>query len=272
MLASFFAENQRIAITISPIGAANGSHLLGVGRSRPSARVALRFALLSVEPRLIVMGHPLRPVAAATLAAVALAAASIGTVLHAAPVTVNGATFDAPASCQAAGGALVCKVDEQQMELWVKRKPLAADIKPTDSLVRKMAYFNELHQSAVSGIMRATANDKSTPFTNYGKYSALGAAMAGKGVVTSPTVRFASVLQGDEVWEFMEVVAARTPALKRCRPTCSARWCCRPRRRLQRQRQNRRSRRERSSPQRLRCPPTRAHCCRSSIRSFWKLL
>lgn len=214
MLASFFAENQRIAIPISRVAAPNGRHLFGVSLSRPSARVALRFVLQPIEPRLIVMGHALRPATSATLVAAALTVASVGTVLHAAPVTINGATFDAPASCQAADGALVCKVDGQQMELWVKRKPLAADIKPTDSLVRKMAYFNELHQSAVSGIMRATANDKSTPFTNYGKYSALGAAMAGKGIVTSPTVRFASVLQGDEVWEFMEVVAARTPGIE----------------------------------------------------------
>ena len=42
----------------------------------------------------------------------------------AAPVTIKGATFDAPAACQSAEGALVCKVDGIQMELWVTRKQI----------------------------------------------------------------------------------------------------------------------------------------------------
>ena len=154
------------------------------------------------------MGHRLR------LATTALTAASVGVALHAAPVTINGATFDAPPTCQAAEGALVCKVDNVQLELWVKRKPLAPDVQPTDTFVRKMSYFHRLHDAAVGSIMRATANDKATPFSNYGAYSALGSAMPGSGAVTSPTVRFASVLHDDEVWEFLEVVAARTPAVE----------------------------------------------------------
>lgn len=156
------------------------------------------------------MGHRLR------LATTALTAMSVGAALHAAPVTVNGATFDAPPSCQAVEGALVCKVDNLQLELWVKRKPLAPDVQPTDTFVRKMSYFHRLHDAAVASIVRATANDrdKATPFSNYGAYSALGSAMPGSGAPTSPTVRFASVLHDDEIWEFLEVVATRTPAVE----------------------------------------------------------
>jgi hypothetical protein len=156
------------------------------------------------------MGHRL------SLAATALAATLVSAALHAAPVTINGATFDAPSTCQAADGALVCKVDDLQLELWVKRRPLAPDVQPTDTFVRKMAFFHRLHDAAVTSIVRATANDRSkaTPFSNYGNYSALGSAMPGSGAVTSPTVRFASVLHDNEVWEFLEVVAARTPAVE----------------------------------------------------------
>ena len=153
------------------------------------------------------MGHR-RGFTAAIFAALSCAAA-----IHAAPVTVNGAMFDAPASCAAAEGALVCKEDGQQLELWVYRKPLAPTVLPSDSLVRKMAYFNELHETAVINIMRSTSNDKWTPFSSYGSYAAVGSAMAGKGVVSSPTARFASVMHGDEVWQFLEVVATRTPAI-----------------------------------------------------------
>lgn len=156
------------------------------------------------------MGHRL------SLVAATLTAASISTALHATVVTINGATFDAPPSCQAAEGALVCKVDNQQLELWVKRKTLAPDVQPTDTFVRKMAYFHRLHDAAVGSIVRATANDKAkaTPFSNYGAYSALGSAMPGGGAPTSPTVRFASVLHDDEIWEFLEVVATRTPGIE----------------------------------------------------------
>lgn len=153
------------------------------------------------------MGHRL------CLAATALAATFVSAALHAAPVTVNGAVFDAPPSCQAADGALVCKVDNLQLELWVKRKPLTPEVQPTDTFVRKMMYFHRLHDAAVGSIMRATANDKATPFSSYGSYSALGSAMPGSGAVTSPTVRFASILHDDDIWEFLEVVAARTPAV-----------------------------------------------------------
>ena len=134
--------------------------------------------------------------------------------VSAAPVIVNGASFDAPSSCALADAALVCKEDGQQLELWVYRKPLAATTATTDSLVRKMLSFNDLHESAVANIMRSTGNDKLTPFFGYGNYVAVGSAMAGRGAVSAPTVQFASVLHGDEVWQFMEVVVTRTPAIE----------------------------------------------------------
>ena len=131
----------------------------------------------------------------------------------AAPVTINGATFDAPGVCQSADRALVCKVDGQQLELWVTRKPLAPEVTPTDSLARRMAYFSSVHETAVGNIQKATGNTTSTPFSSYGSFSADGSAMPGKGVVTSPSMRFASVLHGEEIWEFLEIVATRTPAI-----------------------------------------------------------
>lgn len=134
--------------------------------------------------------------------------------LYAAPVTINGATFDAPSTCQAATGALVCKVDGQQLELWVKRKSLSPDVLPTDTFVRKMAHFHNVHDAAVASIMRATSNDKAAPFSNYGPYSALGSAMTGNAGVSAPTVRFASVLHEEDIWEFLEVVATRTPSVE----------------------------------------------------------
>lgn len=134
--------------------------------------------------------------------------------LHALPVTINGATFDAPAVCKLAEGALVCKEDGQQLELWVYRKPLSPTIAETDPLAKKMAHFNDLHESAAANIMRSTGNDKTTPFSTYGRYIAAGSAMAGKGSVNAPTARFASVLSGGEVWQFLEVVATRTPAIE----------------------------------------------------------
>lgn len=146
-------------------------------------------------------------------AALLLLGSTAGTVVNAAPLVVNGATFDAPASCQHVQTALVCKVDEQQLELWVTRKKMGGAIKPSDSFTRKMEYFTEQHQSVVVNLLRLTSNDGFTQFSDYGSYSALGASMAGKGVVSSPTARFASVLHDDEIWEFLEVVATRTPAI-----------------------------------------------------------
>lgn len=162
------------------------------------------------------MGHVRRFATRAHASCTATLALAVvcSTAASAAPITVNGATFDAPTTCQPADGVLVCKVEGQQLELWVKRKPLAPAVAATDPFVRKTAYFTEVHQNAVVAILRSTSNDSFTPFTNYGAYSALGAAMPGKGVVTSPTVRFASVLHDEEIWEFLEVVAARTPAVE----------------------------------------------------------
>lgn len=152
---------------------------------------------------------------ARSLASVAIAIFMFGSAaVHAATVTVNGATFDAPDACTVADSALVCKAGEQQLELWVYRKPLSATAAPTDSLVRKMADFNQLHETAVANIMKSTGNDKATPFSAYGSYVAVGSAMAGKGIVSSPTARFASVLHGDEMWQFLEVVATRTAAIE----------------------------------------------------------
>ena len=145
----------------------------------------------------------------AVLFAISVASAAV----YAAPVTVKGATFDAPALCTSADAALVCKIDGQQFELWITRKPLAPRIAASEPMTRKMLHFGEVHETAVSNIMRSTGNDKATPFSNYGSYSALGAAMPGKGVPTSPAVRFASVLHNEEIWEFLEVVAARSPAI-----------------------------------------------------------
>jgi hypothetical protein len=143
-----------------------------------------------------------------TLGAIAAVAPGI-----AAPVTVSGASFDAPASCITVESALVCKLDGQQFELWVTRKPLAPDFAPTDPMAKKMEFFTEAHEIAVTSIMRSTGNDSPTQFSNYGTYSAMGTALPGKGVPTSPTVRFASVLHDEAIWEFMEVVAVRTPAV-----------------------------------------------------------
>ena len=147
-----------------------------------------------------------------TLSITALLCASLAPA-SAAPVTINGATFDAPGVCQSADNALVCKVDGQQLELWVTRKPLAPEVTPADSLAKRMAYFSSVHETAVGNIQKATGNTSSTPFSSYGNFSADGTAMPGKGVVTSPAVRFASVLHGEEIWEFLEIVAMRTPAI-----------------------------------------------------------
>ena len=149
----------------------------------------------------------------ASLTALSLALLCSSAALHAAPVTIKGATFDAPETCKPAEGALVCKVDGQQLELWVNRKPLAPEVMPADPMARKMIYFNDVHETAVGNIMKSTGNEKATAFSNYGTYSALGSAMPGKGVPTSPAIRFASVLHDEEIWEFLEVVAKRTPAV-----------------------------------------------------------
>ena len=159
------------------------------------------------------MDFPLRRTARTLVAPFVFASSLSSVSAVAAPVTVKGATFEAPAACQAVEGALVCKVDGVQMELWVTRKPLAPQVAPTDTFARKMVYFNDVHDTAVGNILRSTNNDKATPFSSYGAYSALGTAMPGKGVPTSPSVRFASVLHDEEIWEFLEVAATRTPAL-----------------------------------------------------------
>ena len=157
------------------------------------------------------MGYPIGTTRALPLLLGGLLA---GAGAHAAPLTINGATFNAPPSCQLAEGALMCKLDGQQLEIWVVRKPLAPGVLPNDSFARRAAHFDALHHDALANIKRTTGNVESRPFSNYGRYSAAGADMPGKGAVATPAIRLASVLHGDEIWEFLEVVATRTPALE----------------------------------------------------------
>lgn len=134
--------------------------------------------------------------------------------LLAAPLTINGATFDAPAACKLAEGAMVCKLDGQQLELWVYRKPLAIPMAVIERDAKRAQAFSEFHDGAVSNIVRSTGNDRGTPFSAYGRYAVVGAAMAGKGDVKQPSIHVASLLSGDEMWQFVEVVATRTPAIE----------------------------------------------------------
>ncbi len=157
------------------------------------------------------MGHP-----AGTLCTLPLLLACLlaSTVIHAAPLTINGATFNAPSTCQLAEGALMCKLDGQQLEIWVVRKPLAPSVLPSDSFARRAAHFDAVHNNALAAVKRSTGNAESRPFSSYGRYAATGADMPGKGAVAAPAIRFASLLHGDEIWEFLEAVATRTPAVE----------------------------------------------------------
>ncbi len=155
-----------------------------------------------------------RPCASrATPLLIAITVLCIGSV-SAADISIKGATVTAPAACAPADGALVCRLDNQQFELWVNRKPLAPNVEPTDPLAKRMVFFTKAHESAVGNIMRSTNNETAMQFSSYGPYSAMGSVLPGKGAPTSPSVRFASVLHDEEIWEFMEVVAVRTPAIE----------------------------------------------------------
>ena len=156
------------------------------------------------------MGYP---VGTNYFVSLSLACLLASTMVHAAPLSINGATFNAPPSCQLAEGALMCKFDGQQLEIWVVRKPLAPNVQPSDSFVLRAAYFDAVHNDAVANIKRSTGNVESRPFSSYGSYAAAGDDMPGRGAVAAPAIRFASVLHGDEIWEFLEAVATRTPAL-----------------------------------------------------------
>ncbi len=134
--------------------------------------------------------------------------------LIAAPLTINGATFDAPAACKLAEGALVCKSGSQQLELWVYRKPLALPIMLAERASKRAQAFTDFHETAINNIMRSTGNARGTPFVTYGKYAVVGIAMAGTGEVTRPSIRIASLLGDDEMWQFVEVVATRTPEIE----------------------------------------------------------
>ena len=148
--------------------------------------------------------------------------AAAGTPACAAPVTLNGAQFDAPASCFVAEGALVCKLDGQQFELWINRKQLPRTVPATQSFVRKLAYVTGVHDNALATLLRTTGNESSTPFSNYGPYSALGASLPGNGASKVPAVRFASVLHDEEIWEFIEIVLTRSPAIEALSTTLQA--------------------------------------------------
>ncbi len=136
------------------------------------------------------------------------------TLLYAEPITLKGARIDAPAACKLAEGTLVCKLDGQQFELSIERAPLAKTDTLTNSYLQRLAAFSSAHETSVDAIRRSTANDTVTSFSTYGSYSALGAAMPGKGSPASPAVHFASILHEGDVWEFMEIVAVRTPAIE----------------------------------------------------------
>lgn len=136
-----------------------------------------------------------------------------GSSLIAAPLAINGASFDAPAACRLAEGAMVCKDGDQQLEVWVYRKPLAIPVMVAEREARRAQAFTEFHDGAVSNIVRSTGNDRGTPFATYGRYTVVGTAMAGKGDVKQPSIRIASLLSGEEMWQFVEVVAKRTPGI-----------------------------------------------------------
>jgi hypothetical protein len=151
---------------------------------------------------------PVRAAAAVTaVMALMLCGASQATLL-----TLDGATFDAPAACQLTGGALVCKEDGQQLELWVYRAPLKAAAGETRA--NKMLRVSEIHQNALKNIAGAAGTDAAKPFSSYGKYVVNGSMLAGKGSVSAPSVRLATLLNGEDVWQMVEVVAVRTPRIE----------------------------------------------------------
>ncbi len=144
-----------------------------------------------------------------------LAALMMGSApLIAAPLSINGATFDAPAACRLAEGAMVCKDGEQQLELWVYRKPLAVPVMVAERESKRALAFSDFHDGAVNNVVRSTGNERGTPFATYGRYGVVGTAMAGKGSVKQPSIRVASLLSGDEMWQFVEVVAKRTAGIE----------------------------------------------------------
>jgi hypothetical protein len=168
---------------------------------------ALRFVIKQFSAR-----HSMFPKPVYVLSALFIFCAN--TLLYGDPITIKGARFDAPPACLLAEGALVCKLDGQQFELSVERAPLSKTDTLTNSYMQRLAVFSNTHETSVSAIKRSTANDTTTPFNAYGSYSALGSAMPGKGSPASPAVHFASILHEGDVWEFMEIVAVRTPAIE----------------------------------------------------------
>jgi len=142
-----------------------------------------------------------------------LAAASACASALAAPVKIAGAELDLPAACKPVEGAAVCSVDGQQLEVWVSHTPLGAGIQLTDSFMRRLGRFTEIHNAAIASITRSTGNDSVERFDSYGSYSALGSVLRNK-APGKPVVRFASIMIGGEVWQVLEAVAERTPAVE----------------------------------------------------------
>lgn len=139
--------------------------------------------------------------------------AIVATSVSAAPVELKGATLEAPEACRLAEGALVCKIADQQFELWINRKAQPAEL-ATESFTRRMEWFADLHQSAVTGVMKSTGNDQWKAFAAYGKYPAQGSVLTSKSSPSAPVVYLASVLFNGDIWEFLEVVQKRTPAVE----------------------------------------------------------
>ncbi len=136
------------------------------------------------------------------------------TTAFAAPVKINGASFDAPANCQAAPDALVCNIDGQQLEISVHRQPFAASADAADSLVKRGAAMQELHSGVVASLMKGTSSLYNSSFDSYGKLSGLGTLMAGRGEVTAPSARVVTLYSHGELWQILEVIAKRTAAVE----------------------------------------------------------
>lgn len=145
---------------------------------------------------------------------VAVVGATVATALCAAPLKINGAGFDAPDTCQVASDALVCNVDGQQLEISVHRQPFAAGTGLADSVVKRGAALQELHRDVVAGLMRGTSSPSNTSFDTYGKLSVLGTLMPGRGEVAAPSARVTTLYSNGELWQILEVIARRTPAVE----------------------------------------------------------
>ncbi|MBL8311168.1 MAG: hypothetical protein JNL19_12140 [Burkholderiales bacterium] len=138
---------------------------------------------------------------------------AFSTTVESAPIDVRGAIFERPDVCQAVDGALVCKLGDQQFELFVNRKAQPSEL-ANESFARRMEWFADVHQAAVTSIMKSTGNEDWKAFGAYGKYPAQGSVLTHRTSPTAPVVQLATVLHNGDVWEFLEVVQKRTPAVE----------------------------------------------------------